>query len=80
MSDPQRQIGDVTVRIERESCIGSGNCIKVASGLFELDDESIVTFSEGSAPPDRATVIEACEICPVEALIVTDAEGKRVVP
>ena len=78
MSDPERRIGDLTVKIERDSCIGSGNCIKVAPDLFELDDENVVAFREGQPAPDRATVLEACENCPVEALIVIDGEGNRI--
>jgi ferredoxin len=80
MSDPERRIGDLTVKIERDSCIGSGNCIKVAQSFFELDDESVVVFRDGQPPPDRAMVVEACQNCPVEALVVIDEKGNRIVP
>ena len=79
--DQQRKtIGDLTVTIERSQCIGSGNCAKVAPQLFELDDSNIVTFAADAGQVDRLRVIEACDVCPVDALLVHDAAGKRVVP
>ena len=29
MSDSERKIGDLTVHIDRDTCIGSGNCVNV---------------------------------------------------
>jgi ferredoxin len=75
-----RKIGDLTVRIDRELCIGSGNCVKVAPDLFDLDDESVCTFLPGAESVPRGKVIDACEVCPVQALVVTDASGKEIVP
>jgi ferredoxin len=79
MSATERKIGKLTVRIERENCIGSRNCMHIASDLFELDDEGIASFRE-NATADRDTVIEACQACPVEALHVLDEDGRRIVP
>ena len=82
MSDDQqrKKIADLTVTIERDRCIGSGNCTKVAPQLFELDDSNIVTFAEEAGQVDRLRVIEACDVCPVDALLVHDGAGKRIVP
>ena len=80
MSETERRIGDLTVSIDRDSCISSGNCVKVAPGLFELDDESIVVFARTADSADRDLVIEACEVCPVEALTVKDSSGKQIIP
>lgn len=75
-----KKIGDLTVRIDRELCIGSGNCVKVAPDLFELDDETIASFAPGADSVPRAKILDACEVCPVQALVVTDAEGRELVP
>ncbi|HMB71020.1 MAG TPA: ferredoxin [bacterium] len=80
MAETERRIGDLTVRIDRDSCISSGNCVKVAPGLFELDDEAIVVFAKTADDASSEQVTEACEICPVEALTVTDSSGKQIVP
>ena len=74
------RIGDLTVSIDRPSCIGSGNCVKVATELFRLDDEGIAAFAEKAADAPRDVVLEACRVCPVEALRVTDGDGKDLVP
>ena len=76
----ERKIGDLTVRIERDSCIASGNCIKIAPGLFVLDDEGLVAFQSSADDPGEDRVVDACQVCPVEALFVTDARGKGIVP
>jgi ferredoxin len=76
----ERKVGSLTVRIDRTTCIGTANCAKVAPELFRLDDERIVTFSEPAAeiPADR--VVEACDVCPVDALSAFDEDGRRLVP
>ena len=76
----ERQIGDLTVRIDRATCIGSGNCIKVARELFELDSENVVTFKAGPPTLDRNQVIEACQVCPVDALIVLGPDSAQLIP
>lgn len=76
----ERKVGSLTVRIDRTTCIGTANCAKVAPELFVLDEERIVTFREPPAevPPDR--VVEACDVCPVDALSAFDEDGRQVVP
>lgn len=81
MSDvKERKVGDLTVRIDRTTCIASANCIKVAGDLFELDEEKIVTFKEPVPEVERERAIEACSVCPVDALFVIDSDGTRIVP
>jgi ferredoxin len=71
----ERKVGSLTVRIDRTTCIGTANCAKLAPELFVLDDERIVTFrdSPGDVPPER--VVEACDVCPVDALSALDENG-----
>ncbi|MBZ0268017.1 ferredoxin [bacterium] len=79
-AEVEKKIGDVKVRIDRGSCIGSANCVKVAPELFAIDDEGIVVFAPGAGNASAETVEEACRICPVEALFLTDASGEQIVP
>lgn len=76
----ERKFADLTIRIRRDQCIGSSNCVKLAREVFELDSENIVTFSVDAPAVERARLIEACSVCPVEALVVLDAAGKQLVP
>jgi ferredoxin len=81
MSDETRkQVGDLTITIDRDLCIGSGNCVKVEPHLFQLDDEGIAAFASGAENVDRGRVVDACEVCPVEALTVRDRNGDQLVP
>ncbi len=78
-STKEQKFGDLTVRIERHTCIGSENCINLAPEVFVLDDEQIVDFT-GESEIDRESLIEACALCPVDALVVTDGAGNQLVP
>ena len=81
MSDSvERKIGDLTVRIDRRTCIGSANCAKVEPDLFRMDDEGIAAFSAGADRVPKDAILEACQVCPVEALTVHDAAGNRLAP
>lgn len=74
-----RRVGELTVTIDRLLCVGFGDCIDEAPRAFEFDDEGIAILT---APDDvdRTRLLRACEICPVDAITVTDADGRRIVP
>jgi len=77
----ERQFGDVTIRIDRDTCIGSGNCTKVAPEVFDLDDELIVTFrDEQTGEIDRERLVEAVRVCPVYALQAINQRGETEAP
>lgn len=72
-------LGDVTVRIERALCIGSGSCVSVAPEVFELDESNIVTFCEDAESIEADRLIDACSLCPVDALLAF-VDGEQVAP
>lgn len=74
----ERTIGGLTVRIDRRTCIGSGSCVTVAPEIFELDSEMIVSFCAGEPVIERRRLIEACEVCPVDALSAFDENRESV--
>jgi ferredoxin len=76
----ERKIGGLTVRIERDACIGSGNCMKIAGDVFEFDEEHICSFRSHKAAIDRERLIEACRVCPVDALTAINERGRKIVP
>jgi ferredoxin len=76
----ERMVGDLVVRIDRLLCVGFGDCIEAAPGLFEFDDEGIVAFREHRAEIERERLLAACDICPVDALSVHDGAGQQLVP
>jgi ferredoxin len=76
----ERKVSGLTVRIDRGSCIASANCINAAPDFFELDDERICAFKELKDRTENEKIIEACSVCPVNALYIFDDDGKQVVP
>lgn len=74
----ERRLAGLTVRIDRRTCIGSGSCVTVAPEVFEIDSQMTVTFRDDAAGIERARLIEACEVCPVDALAAFDEHDESV--
>ena len=80
MGETQEQtIAGLRVVIERDVCIGSNNCTKLAPEVFVLDAQRIVTFQPDAPEVGRERLLEACTVCPVDALVVFDG-AQRLVP
>lgn len=67
------------VKVDRESCIGIGNCVAIAPTVFKLDDQNkVVVLDSGSV--DEETLMEAAKSCPENAIIVEDDDGNQLYP
>lgn len=61
------------IDIDLLTCVGFGECMKTAPGVFRLDElmnQSTVVNAEGA---DDDTVLQAAEACPVSAISLYDA-------
>ena len=67
------------VRVDREACLGLGNCVAVAPTVFRLDDEGKAVVLD-PASVDEATLIAAAESCPENAVILEDDAGNQTYP
>jgi len=57
------------VEIDRDVCMGSGNCVYEAPGVFDLDDDSVaMVVDPAGAAEDQ--VIAAARKCPTNAITV----------
>lgn len=67
------------IEIDRNLCIGCGNCVAIAADVFELDKEgkSVVKNLKGA---DDDTILLAAQSCPVNAIILYDDKGKKIWP
>lgn len=79
-SADERCIAGLTVRIDRLICVGFETCADEQPDLFEMDDEGIAIFAATAEGVSRGNVIDACRVCPVDALTVIDEEGAQLVP
>ena len=75
----ERIIHGLRVRIDRELCVGFGDCITEAPGAFRLDEGGVAEFEDPEAVA-RDALLRACDACPVDAITAWDEEGRQVVP
>jgi ferredoxin len=57
------------IDIDRDACMGSGNCVFTAPGVFSLDDDSIAFVADAVASPEEA-IVTAARQCPTHAITV----------
>lgn len=58
--------------VQRDACVGAGQCALVAPDLFDQDDDGIVVLLEPN--PEGALVdaaIRAARLCPARAIAVS---------
>ena len=58
------------IEINRDVCMGSGNCLFWAPGVFDLDDEGIaIVIDPAGAPEDKIAL--AVDGFPTRAITIT---------
>ena len=61
------------ISIDRDACMGSGNCNYWAPAVFDLDDDGIaVVIGDPAGHEERVSL--AAENCPTAAIHLEDAE------
>lgn len=83
--DPQHpsgpvKLGDLKVWVDRNLCIGAATCIALAPNTFLLDSEAKAIIINTSERDTQEAIIEAAKACPVAAVFIEDASGKRIFP
>lgn len=82
MADDERRAREVhglRVEIDRDLCVGFGDCVDAAPDAFELDGEDVAVFTRPEEV-GRECLLEACRACPVDAITAHDEDGNRVAP
>jgi len=75
----ERTVHGLRVVIDRDQCVGFGDCVKEAPEGFKLDDETVAVFVAPEAV-ERERLLRACDACPVDAITVYDETGEQIVP
>ena len=81
MSDDPRRlrvVNGLRVEIDRDLCVGFGDCVTESPESFELDDEGIAVFTTPETA-DRQAFLDACATCPVDAITVWE-DGVAIIP
>jgi ferredoxin len=65
----------IRIEVDRDLCVGSGDCVDSAPDVFALDDEgkAVVLDTDAATVDD---VVEAARNCPVTAIFVVGEEGE----
>lgn len=64
------------IKIDRDACMGSGNCSFWAPGVFDLDDDGISVVLDVDAQPEDKIVL-AAQGCPTQAIAVFK-DGEKI--
>ena len=79
MTTIERAVGELRIAIDASLCVAFEDCITVAPEAFHLNPDGVVAFLDPERV-ERERLIAACDACPVDALLVWDAQGTQVVP
>ncbi len=60
------------VSVDRAKCDNHGQCTFSAPSVFRLNDQGILEYDDDVDDSLRADVEEAADVCPMQAIIVTD--------
>ncbi len=73
-------MGKYKIEINRDLCIGDGACVGEAPNTFEMDADNIAIVKDANGHTDEE-ILQAAQVCPVDAIILTDAQsGEKVWP
>ena len=78
-AETEREVAGLRIVIDRDLCVGFGDCLTEAPGAFRLDDEGVAVFADPEAI-ERWRLLDACAACPVDAISVFDDTGAQIVP
>lgn len=80
-TDPkeERTSGTITIKVDRDLCIGAATCVALAPKAFALDDEAKAIIIDSVDEEKEDMVIEAAKACPVMAIIL-ERDGKQIYP
>ncbi|GAB3298744.1 ferredoxin [Parasphingorhabdus pacifica] len=65
-----------SIEVDGGLCVGSGMCVATAPEHFELETGVSCPVRERVEPAEE--VVEAAEMCPVEAITIRDTETGKV--
>jgi ferredoxin len=60
------------ISVDRAKCDNHGQCTFSAPTVFRLNDQGILEYDDDVDDSLRADVEEAADVCPMQAIVVTD--------
>ena len=57
--------------MDRESCVGAGQCVLSAPAVFDQDEDGLVTLTNSHPPADQDPAVHnAARLCPARVIAV----------
>ena len=66
------------VRIDKNSCQSSGNCLDAAPETFRFDEDGLAEAGPGAGELPRARLLEIARRCPALAIAILDESGNEI--
>jgi ferredoxin len=62
----------MAIVVQRDACVGAGQCALVAPDVFDQDDDGIVTLlQDNPSGSDFEAAVKAVRLCPARAISIT---------
>jgi ferredoxin len=68
------------VRIDKQSCQSSGNCVDAAPEAFGFDEDGLGDAAAGAGDLPRARLLEIARRCPALAISLFDESDNEIDP
>jgi ferredoxin len=66
------------VRVDKNSCQSSGNCVDAAAEAFRFDEDGLAESAPGAEGLPRARLLEVARRCPALAIAILDESGDEI--
>ena len=66
------------VRIDKNSCQSSGNCVEAAGEAFRFDEDGLGEAGPAAEGLPRARLLEIARRCPALAIAILDESGNEI--
>jgi ferredoxin len=73
-SDGERKENTMQVVVDKDACLGAGNCVRTAPDVFDQDEEGFVELLDDNPPSAlEEDVLLARRLCPARAITVNES-------
>jgi ferredoxin len=60
----------VRFEVDRDTCVGAGQCVLAAPDVFDQDDDGLVVVREDATASDPEAIRKAGHLCPSRSIVV----------
>lgn len=66
-----KEVLGMEISVDREACVGAGQCVLSAPAVFDQDEDGLVTLTDQHPPADQDRAVHnAARLCPARVITV----------